>query len=979
MHRTRFLVTTALIAVLHLAGPGQAIAWIDDQNENRIDDRIEAVHASGLAAAYEYGDINGRMIIGVFDGTPVSYGIYVGYDHAPSAVDIAALQGYSLITPHPYDQIDYVRSQATYAQIQAIAGLPGVTRVEAIPMMYPTNHWGSRVTRSRDSRGLQGDQNYALFPSVQAELGLDGTGVVIAVLDTGVNDALDTVNPGYTGHESLVGKWLGGGEFFSGQPELNTGLNESMNPQDHGGDSYHGTHVAGSAMGTGGQDGFFAGVAPAARLVDCKVLSDAGAGFGSADGVAWCIHNMNNDWGLTGPDTIYAGIDVLNLSLGGLTESDGTDAGSQMMNAAMAAGLVVCIASGNDDAIDYMPSPAASDDAITVGASTHASTLDRSDDRVTSFSNEGPRDSDGDVDQRDEMKPNVCAPGAGIVSANGDFTTDGKAYHGLSGTSMATPHVAGVAALVRQANPSLTPSRIRQILENTAIHGIGTEKAARPDDPFAVDPNYNPADGWGEVDVYGACLEAMNSTSGVQVVRFRPVARPQDLEIDVHWWSQREYPFQGYNIQRAPDVGGAPGAFVQVNGVIVPGIGDPVLDADDNRTAYTFVDDDPALQLGTQYWYRVEWVETGGTPHQEPPAPVIFGELPRVATVFYHLVHNAPENDLFIRVGTSAARDPDNAEFFTIASNAQAAADSFLQGEPTNTGTATPGDRDIWWSIGFSVNDNIGGLIPPSLVQPWFLNVTEGGYVNRHGRLVDFSMFVNDAPGSSGGVLHVSNTPSPQVTVETVQSNMWIYEPNILDSGIASLNATAGSNGVSVTVDLLEGSAAAEVRIMRGSTERFEDRAELPGARLTAHGERTLEYVDGTVEPGSRYWYWVEIVAMDGASNWGGPLVTQASDLSTLRTTVLPASPNPVRNTTTFRYSLAADAARGGAIPVSLTLHDVQGRLVRTLKDAVETAGEYSVRWDARDDQAQPVPLGVYYYRFRAGSVVRTAKVTVVR
>ncbi len=236
-------------------------------------------------------------------------------------------------------------------------------------MVYLVNHYGSRVVRARDSRGLSKSQNYALFPSARQELGLDGTGVVVGVLDTGVNDAIDLVNPGFPGHESVRGKFLGGGEFYFGNSLFNTGLNESENPQDHGAvaSSYHATHVAGSAIGTGGVTGFFAGVAPQARLVDCKVLSDGGAGFGSADGVEWCIFNKDNTWGLTGGDLIYAGIDVLNLSLGGLDASDGTDAGSLMINAAVDAGLVCCIATGNDEAQNHISSPAAADRAPTTG------------------------------------------------------------------------------------------------------------------------------------------------------------------------------------------------------------------------------------------------------------------------------------------------------------------------------------------------------------------------------------------------------------------------------------------------------------------------------------------------------------------------------------------------------------------------------------------------------------------------------------
>ena len=87
---------------------------------------------------------------------------------------------------------------------------------------------------------------------MRTNLGFDGTGVVVAILDTGVNDDVDQVNAGYPGHEGLRGKFLGGGEFWCGQAACATAADSSSNPQDHGAkaSSYHATHVAGTIMGT---------------------------------------------------------------------------------------------------------------------------------------------------------------------------------------------------------------------------------------------------------------------------------------------------------------------------------------------------------------------------------------------------------------------------------------------------------------------------------------------------------------------------------------------------------------------------------------------------------------------------------------------------------------------------------------------------------------------------------------------------------
>src|SRR5262245_13619456 len=452
--RSRF----AAVAVVLLAlAPARGASAYIDANLNRIDDRIEAVHANGWNAAFENHDPAQRMAIGVSNPASIVYAVYVRYDHQPGAVDQLALTGTGVTMVWPFVNLHCIESRATWSQVQSIAALPGVTRIEAVPVYYVLNHYGSRVVRARDSRGISASENYVLFPSARQELGLDGTGVVIAILDTGVNDDVDQINPGYPGHESLKGKFLGGGEFWCGQPACSTPTNGISNPQDHGGEasSYHATHVAGTAIGTGGPGGYFAGVAPGARLVDCKVLSDAGASVGGSNrGLEWCIANKNTLWpGLT-PGSIWQGIDVVSMSLGstecagGSGTSTGDGASSLLVNAAVDAGMVVVVATGNDNSTECIASPSAADEAISVGASEHARTLVRSDDKVTSFSNEGPRDDDGDADHFDEYKPNLVAPGAGIISASGDPTSDGTAYHQLSGTSMATPHIAGCVALL---------------------------------------------------------------------------------------------------------------------------------------------------------------------------------------------------------------------------------------------------------------------------------------------------------------------------------------------------------------------------------------------------------------------------------------------------------------------------------------------------------------------------------------------------
>ena len=988
-------VTLLVAAALGSGFFKPASAYVDG-NANKIDDVIEKVNLDGWAAAFEHNDPGQRMRIGVSNPADIVYAVYVKYDHKPSALDQTLLGGTGVSMVWPFLFIHYIESRATYAQIVAITALPGVTRVEAIPVEYAMNHYGSRVVRARESLGLSAAENYALFPSARTDLGLDGTGVVIAILDTGVNDDTDMLNPGYPGHESLKGKFLGGGEFWCGQPLCSTAPNASMNPQDHGShaSSYHATHVAGTAMGTGGPGGFFGGVAPGARLVDCKVLSDAGASVGGSNrGIEWVIANRRTLWPGLAPGSIWQGIDVVSMSLGDITVCEGGSgtedgASSEYINVAVDSGLVVVIATGNESATECIAPPAAADKSIAVGASTHNRTLDRSDDRVTDFSNEGPRDDDGDSDHFDEYKPSVVAPGAGIISAFGDPTTDGTAYQQLSGTSMATPCVSGCVALVLQANPALTPLQVRSILQNTAEHNIPTAKAAgdRGQDPYGIDPNYDPSCGWGLVDIYAAAKEALNSTSGVQVVQIGATAHTDLGRIDVRWVTQREYPFQGFNLYRAPDSGGSPGTFAKLNALLIPPAGDPNLQGDDNRQIYPYLDDDASLALGQQYWYQVEWVDAGGTGHLEPPVAVAYGTLARVATAYYAIAHNAVDNDLAVRIGSDLDYQPGTlggADFEVLGpgENAQDSARVVLPAEiPPNTGTSTVGTIEHFWSVGFKQGDGAEAYLPPTGGHPWFLNVLDGGYVNRTGRVTAFSLFVNDSPGSPGGTTYVTDhLPIPQPLVEggAVAVTLWIPEMGVTAVPAATLTGEARDGAVRLTLMLAADDPGAVANVYRSRSEDFATRERITPEPIALSDAR-FDYEDRAVAPGVRYHYWVEVRYAAGNVVWNGPvsLTTAARPGVTLARA---PRPNPVFGRASFEYTIGSDAAGRGPADVSLTILDLQGRVVRTIKRAREGVGTHRAEWDATDSHGVRVGGGVYYLQLRAGEVRKSVALSVVR
>ncbi|GAA1740670.1 hypothetical protein GCM10009809_40270 [Isoptericola hypogeus] len=216
----------------------------------------------------------------------------------------------------------------------------------------------------------------------------------------------------------------------------------------------HGTHVAGTIVGSGAASGGrYKGVAPGADLMNAKVLNDKGSALES-----WVLAGM--EWAAAN------GADIINMSLGG-APSDGTDPLSQAVNRISAEqDVLFVISAGNSgDAPQTIGSPGAADAALTVGA------VDKSDGLAT-FSSRGPRLGDFAV------KPDVTAPGVDIVAPRaagtdllGHVEPLDEHYMGANGTSMATPHVAGAAALLQQARPELRGTALKNALTSTAVDG----------------------------------------------------------------------------------------------------------------------------------------------------------------------------------------------------------------------------------------------------------------------------------------------------------------------------------------------------------------------------------------------------------------------------------------------------------------------------------------------------------------------------
>jgi len=340
-------------------------------------------------------------------------------------------------------------------------------------------------------------------PHTAWELGYYGRGVNIAIMDTGADDD----------HPSLKGKFIAGADFTKPETPL-TPRDGSFNPDDMNG---HGTTTSAIAMGTGAPEGKYTGTATAAMLVDVRIgtiigyapgeiiVIDPGIADASLQATAWVIAHKDTKW--QGAPAENRGIDVLSLSwsIDVRTSSDGTDIYSQALNDAVDAGIVVVVAAGNsgpdNDGFDGM---SAADRVITVAAADDRNTISRDDDIIAWYSSRGPRADDGDGYPVDELKPDVAAPGTNITQAQFSRNPFGSAQgYGSrgSGTSYATPCVAGIVAMMLEANPELTPEVVKEILRFTAER---RGNATLPD----IDPFWNRDFGWGIVDAYNATLLA---------------------------------------------------------------------------------------------------------------------------------------------------------------------------------------------------------------------------------------------------------------------------------------------------------------------------------------------------------------------------------------------------------------------------------------------------------------------------------------
>ena len=404
--RLAFPIATApVMLVLGAAGAGGAFAAGGAPDADRDGDGIFEDLAAQVAGAPAAERVN---VIVTLDRPATD-----------AAVSLLQQQFGAFSLGRLFSVIDGFSAAARGAQVALLAAAPEIVHVQRNSPMAVANQPGNPA-----------------FGVAQARLdlpGIDATGTSAAVLDTGIDP----------GHLDIAGKVVAFVNcLLPESPPVCTG---GPALDDHG----RGTHVSGTIAGTGAASGDVErGVAPGATLVGVKVLDADGSGSeaGVIAGIQWVIAHR----------AAYA-IRAINMSLSSSGCSDGTDALSLAADEAVAAGITVAVAAGNaGPTLCTIASPSAAAAAITVGAMGDFSQAGY---RLATFSSRGPT-----VDGR--IKPDLVAPGIAVRSLAAG-TTNG--YTTLSGTSMATPFIAGLALLIQQESPALTPAQVKTVLTGTAI------------------------------------------------------------------------------------------------------------------------------------------------------------------------------------------------------------------------------------------------------------------------------------------------------------------------------------------------------------------------------------------------------------------------------------------------------------------------------------------------------------------------------
>ena len=418
--------------------------WSRDTNQDKIDDRLTWLLTQSSDMYSQWWK----------RADPGYARVFVDYDHHPSTADVKALEDLgAIVTMRPI----YLDSLIANVPLNIIHSESPLLQLSGLVMLEDLGLAETHMNEAAPNMGVN---------QVWSQYGYDGTGVTIAVLDTGVRGDHEGLND--IDDELTIGCEQPDPDPLNPNPVIidcdpkisafyDAVITDSEQPAGESYDSgTHGSHVAGIAAGTGGgqvsADGArYIGVAPGAWVINILACCD-GDIQDIIEGAEWAIVNKNSK-----------GIDILTSSLGEQQfeihfDNDGSSAWSQQMDAVAASGIITFLSAGNEfggatfAGCNTIDSPGDANLPITVAS------LDK-DLGLAIYSSRG-YTSDGRV------KPDVSVIGSNIMAPDA-ATSDG--YTSKSGTSMATPLMAGIAALMVEANPDITHDQVKAIISADSI------------------------------------------------------------------------------------------------------------------------------------------------------------------------------------------------------------------------------------------------------------------------------------------------------------------------------------------------------------------------------------------------------------------------------------------------------------------------------------------------------------------------------
>jgi len=460
------IVLTSMIVLMALPVNAMAPADVDRPMPVEVPWWDDTVMDGDGNHIHDQLDITMEMGVFIEDGR---ISVLVDYDHTPTAADeLALVEAVDFVPRFRFHAIDIISGSVPVELVDDILDVPGVVFIsfnapvelllnEAVPQHNMPQVW---------------------------DLGYTGEGMNIAVIDTGIDASHSSLDDFDDDPLTFDPKVIAFYDAIN-SPDQTDGSTPAYD--DHG----HGSHCAGISTGTGAPGYDYVGIAPGSALIGVKVLD--GAGSGSFDqvmaGMQWTIDHMEE-----------FNIRAATMSLGGpwlyeLTQSQ-EDRLTEMANRMVHAGIALCVAAGNDGAYGTVGTPGAARDVITVGATDHHREL-------AIYSSKGPT-------HEGLIKPNVAGVGGGAGVGSGGVMSvaanTGTEYTAMSGTSMATPMVAGIMTVILEANPDLDPLTVRSVLEYTSEFRY-LAQPIRPNNEY----------GWGFVEADAALEEALTIDPNLRI------------------------------------------------------------------------------------------------------------------------------------------------------------------------------------------------------------------------------------------------------------------------------------------------------------------------------------------------------------------------------------------------------------------------------------------------------------------------------